>query len=63
MTKLPEEVEKVFEAVRRAQWLAQALDAVWGHVDDLPRQELWRAISELLAEARDAVDEVEGFPS
>ena len=55
---LPDHVEKVFEAVRRAQWLAQVTDEVGENgIDDLPRHELWRAISERLAEARAAVDE------
>lgn len=55
-------VMQVFDAVRRAQHLAQAMDAAWDDLDEMPRWELWCAVSERLSKALEAVVEAEGLP-
>lgn len=59
MSKYPPEVVKVFDAVHRAHWLSQVMDEVVEDIDDLPRLELWHAISRLIDEALRAVIDAE----
>lgn len=60
MSTFPDEIEAVFEAVRKAQWLAQIMDELDGPVaaEEQPRYELWLAISERITAARDAIDAI-----